>query len=289
MHLNSKTLEELRNLINEKTEYRSGPKLVSFFNQLGFNDTYNYGQGFPSRWMYTDEKLNQINGKPELDKCIKLLFDPINYIGRYTDLDNFISEFNEYLSYDGWRVVRNNKEITFERVRDYDVDAHKSEEVSQDEAKFLNQNYVIKVDQLNIPTSLQPIINERLEEINKCMIAQCPLAAIFLSGSTLEGILLSLATSYPKSFNQANSAPIDKKTGSKKKFDSWSLKDYIDVAYELGYLREDVKKFSHVLRDFRNYIHPYEQMTHKFNPDIHTAEICFQVLKAAIYQVCNNK
>lgn len=69
MILSEKTLEKLRVLINEDTEYRSGPKLVQFFNDLGFQDTY--GQGFPSRWMYTDEKLNVINGSPQLDRCIK--------------------------------------------------------------------------------------------------------------------------------------------------------------------------------------------------------------------------
>lgn len=58
MILNSKTLEKLRLLINEETEYRSGPQLVSFFNDLGSKDIY--GQGFPSRWIYTDNKLSQI-------------------------------------------------------------------------------------------------------------------------------------------------------------------------------------------------------------------------------------
>lgn len=62
MILSEKTLEKLRVLINEDTEYRSGPKLVQFFNDLGFQDTY--VQGFPSRWMYTDEKLSVINGSP---------------------------------------------------------------------------------------------------------------------------------------------------------------------------------------------------------------------------------
>ena len=53
-------------LINEETEYRSGSKLVGFFNKYGFSDSY--GNGFPSRWMYTDEKLKAINGTSELDK-----------------------------------------------------------------------------------------------------------------------------------------------------------------------------------------------------------------------------
>ena len=51
---------------------------MRFINNLGFSDTY--GQGFPSRWVYTDAKLSQINGTPELDKCIKILFSPVNFI-----------------------------------------------------------------------------------------------------------------------------------------------------------------------------------------------------------------
>ena len=41
------------------------------------------------------------------------------------------------------------------------------------------------------------------------------------------------------------------------------------------------KKFSHSLRDFRNYVHPYEQVVSSFTPDEHTAKVCFQALKAA--------
>jgi hypothetical protein len=58
MILNPKTLEKLRNLINEETERRSGQKLVIFFNKFGFSDTY--GPGFPSRWKYTDDRLEKI-------------------------------------------------------------------------------------------------------------------------------------------------------------------------------------------------------------------------------------
>lgn len=63
------------------------------------------------------------------------------------------------------------------------------------------------------------------------------------------------------------------------------MSNFIDVSYEVGFLKEDVKKFSHSLRDFRNYIHPYQQMSIGFQPDEHTAKICFQVLKAALYQI----
>lgn len=57
MKLQSKTIEKLRKLINEETIYRTGPALVSFFNDIGFQDSY--GQGFPSRWIYTEENLKK--------------------------------------------------------------------------------------------------------------------------------------------------------------------------------------------------------------------------------------
>ena len=45
MIISQKTIEKLRELINEETEYRSGSKLVAFFNQYGFRDVY--GMAFP--------------------------------------------------------------------------------------------------------------------------------------------------------------------------------------------------------------------------------------------------
>ena len=85
----------------------------------------------------------------------------------------------------------------------------------------------------------------------------------------------------PQRFNQAPNSPKDM-AGKVKPFPEWSLVQFIDVACELGYLKLDVKKFSHALRDFRNYIHPYQQLSSRFAPDQHTARICLQVLKAGI-------
>ncbi len=93
-----------------------------------------------------------------------------------------------------------------------------------------------------------------------------------------------MALNNPKDFNTASSAPKDK-DGKVRKLHDWTLNDYINTAHELGLIKEDVKKFSHSLRDFRNYIHPYEHMSSGFNPDKHTAKISWQVLKAAIFQL----
>jgi len=283
MNINQKSIEKLRNLINEETEYRSGPKLIEFFNDLGFNDSY--GQGFPSRWKYTDDRLHKINGKPELDKCIRKLFNPVNFVGRISELDKHIHDLNKYLAFDKWKVIRDDTEITFRRV-DKVVLCDDKQDIKADE--FLEKEFKdVTIDQLGLDVFVTEILKLRFEEIKKCFSAQAHLSVIFLSGSSLEGILLGMALKHPKEFNQANTAPKDS-NGKTKQFPDWSLSQLIDVAFELKIIKEDVKKFSHALRDFRNYIHPYQQVSSGFNPDHHTANICFQVLKAAIYQLTIN-
>jgi hypothetical protein len=285
MNLQSKTLEKLRNLINEETEYRSGPKLVDFFNDLGFRDIYSWKGGFPSRWIYTDERLSKINGTPELDKCIKKVFAPVNFVGRFTDLDKLINEFNQYLAFDGWKVIRIDKEISFTKAGKINFESHP--EIKEDD--FLKKEFSeISLDKLGLDVVITDVLNIRFEEIKKCLTAKAPMSVIFLSGSSLEGILLGFALKYPSEFNCSRLAPKNKE-GKVKPFHEWTLNNFIDVANDVGLLKDDVKKFSHSLRDFRNYIHPYEQVSSKFNPDEHTAKICWNVLKAAIYQLTTNK
>ncbi len=286
MLISQKTIEKLRTLINEETEYRSGPQLVSFFNKYGFMDSY--GNGFPSRWLYTENKIQGINGTPELDRCIKDLFAPINFIGRYTELDGFISDFNQYLCFDGWNVVRNGSEITFSRVKGVDIEKEKKKEqkTSVNVTDFLKEEFAdISIEQLHIDSFIFPFLEARINEIKLCLSAKASLSVIFLAGSTLEGVLLGLASNNPSKYNQAKSAPKYNNSDKVKIFNEWTLSSLIDVSCELGFLREDVKKFSHSLRDFRNYIHPYQQMSENFFPDENTAKICFQVLKAALFQI----
>ena len=290
MIISEKTIEILRDLVNEKTEYRTGSKLVALFNKYGFSDSY--GQGFPSRGSYTESRLKEINGTPELDKCIKDIFSPINFVDRYTELDKLINDFNKYLSFDGWMVIRKNQEILITKANVVNIDVEKSKEIvntQTTETDFLNEEFKdINVLTLPIESAILPYIEIRMKEIRLCMEIKSSLSTIFLIGSTLEGILLGVASKKPALYNQAKSAPKDNKTGAVLDFSKWSLSNFIDVSFEVGFIKEDVKKFSHVLRDFRNYIHPYHQMSRNFLPDEHTAKICFQVLKAALFQISTN-
>ena len=279
MKLQQKTTEKLRDLINEGTKYRSGPILVSFFNNLGFNDSY--GTGFPSRWIYTEDKLSRINGTPKIEQCIKQLLSPVNFIERFEELNKHILEFNKYLAFDGYKIVAKGKEIQI--LKNEEEIVVSSENVSEDE--FINRDFKnISIDNLGLDGIITDVLKQRLDEIRKCLTARASLSVIFLSGSMLEGILLGIASKKSKEFNQSSVSPKDQ-SGKAKRFQEWTLSNFIDVAHSLSLLGEDVKRFSHELRNFRNYIHPYEQMAAKFHPDEHTAKICWQVLQTAIHQL----
>lgn len=119
MNLNHTTLQQLREFINQVIEHRSGPRLVEFFNRLGFSDTYE--QGFPSRSKFTDSKLLELNNTPKIEACISLLFSPNNYIGKYNELDRHISKFNEYLDYDGYQITREGKKVIIKSTREENI------------------------------------------------------------------------------------------------------------------------------------------------------------------------
>lgn len=283
MILTPKSLEKLRLLINEETENRSGPQLVLFFNDLGFNDTY--GQGFPSRWKYTDEKLKAINGSPELDKCIRTVLAPANFIGKINELDHHIVEFNKYLTFDKWKITRNGAEIGFNKLQKIEIDETPS---SGNEDEFLKREFTdVSVAKAGLDGVVSDILQQRIKEIERCFPANAYLSVILLAGSTLEGLLLGLALKFPKQFNTSKSSPKDS-NGKVKPFHDWSLSSFIDVVLDIDLIHYDTHKFSHSLRDFRNYIHPFQQMSSGFTPREHTAKICLQVLKAAICEISEN-
>ena len=280
MKLQQKTITKFRELINEETEYRSGPNLVAFFNDLGFNDAY--GQGFPSRWVYTEDKLKTINNTLKMDECIKRIFAPINFVGDFKTLDKHIADFNQYLMFDGYKIARKGQVIVIGKSSETDFDDKITGDVSEDE--FIAKEFKkISLDKLGLGSAVTNVLQQRLDEIEKCLSKKASLSVVFLCGSTLEGVLMGMASKYPKEFNQSRCAC--KNNDKVLPFPDWNLSGLIDTAKDIGLLGEDVKKYSHTLRDFRNYIHPYQQVASEFNPHDHTAKISWQVLQAAIFEI----
>ena len=96
--------------------YRSGPKLVAFFNKMGFRDVYQ--QGFPSRSAFSKEKVAELNGKPKLKDVIREMLDPRLWIELAANghvVEACAIQINEILRHDGYEVIRDGN---FYKVRE---------------------------------------------------------------------------------------------------------------------------------------------------------------------------
>ena len=160
---------------------------------------------------------------------------------------------------------------------------------AKSDENFLQQEFATP-DLKNFPVehAVVSVIESRLHEVRISLEVGAHLSVVVLCGSILEGILLGCAQKHPALFNRSSASP-RKTDGKVKQFHDWTLSQFIDVASDVRILKPDVQKFSHGLRHFRNYIHPYEQMASGFTPDEHTAKLCFQVLKAALASVAGER
>ncbi len=149
------------------------------------------------------------------------------------------------------------------------------------EESFFKEEVLNLLKMLQMDVDFFHILELRVQEFYKCIEVDAPLAAIILCGSILEGVLIEAARQNPKEFNQANASPKDNQQ-KVKQFQKWNLESLINVAHEIGFLKLNIKEYVNFLREFRNCIHPLEQFTKNFDPDIQIVKINFQVLKAAI-------
>jgi hypothetical protein len=82
--------------------YCSGPEIVAFFNQFGPNE--DYGTGFPSRWRYTQSKINDHNGTDSLVRIIEAAVDPRRFFETGYDVQEAVSYLTKYLQFDGYEL-----------------------------------------------------------------------------------------------------------------------------------------------------------------------------------------
>lgn len=86
--------------------YRSGPQLVKFFNQFGTRDVYPSDGGFPTRRIYAQDKIRELNGENILRDVIAKAIDPHEFSKTEKTVEDAVAMLNENLKYEGYEAVR---------------------------------------------------------------------------------------------------------------------------------------------------------------------------------------
>jgi hypothetical protein len=105
------------------------------------------------------------------------LFNPINFVGNIPKLNKHISDFNEYLAFDGWNVIRKNKEITFAKAEVNISEIKNEPEIRED--IFINKEFEDIIPPNLLSETISDIISKRVDEIKLCMQAKASLPKLY--------------------------------------------------------------------------------------------------------------
>jgi hypothetical protein len=92
------------------------------------------------------------------------------------------------------------------------------------------------------------------------------LGALVACGSVVEG-LLTFALLQRKDTAQNSSKAHKDKKGTVLPLEKWNLTNLIDVAAELNLIGKTAKQASWAVKEFRNFIHPYNLVAQSARPD----------------------
>ena len=149
--------------------YRTGHQLVKFFNEYGFDDVY--GQGFPSRWEYAEQKLWLLNDSQAIAKIISDQFDPHLWVDFNLEPEEAVAYINKRLELDGFTLKKDNRKFRLLNLEGLHVELAPSFKANE---------------------TLQHAFESNLEKINKKVLEGDYSGAITNSRSLLETVLYSI-------------------------------------------------------------------------------------------------
>lgn len=134
---------------------------------------------------------------------------------------------------------------------------------------------------------MRSILERRWKEAQTCLENGADLSATIMMGSLLEALLLARINVLPSvaPIFKLKSTPQDKKSGKAKPLTEWTLKDFIEVAHEMKWIRDAAKKVGVVLRDYRNFVHPERELSTGISIDHNDAKMFWAVFNELALQI----
>jgi len=114
--------------------------------------------------------------------------------------------------------------------------------------------------------NLLAVLEEYYRQAQKAATGESYLGVIVGCGSVVEGLLTWALLKKEDEALKSGKAQKDKQ-GKGMPIRQWGLAHLIDVSAELGFIGTTAKQASWALKDFRNFIHPYNVLQQSARPD----------------------
>jgi len=111
------------------------------------------------------------------------------------------------------------------------------------DGNVINEDKAPDFAKLASDPDMEDLLSRRWDETLLCMRGGAHLAATVMMGGLLEALLLARVNIEPnkRGVFTAAAAPKDRGTGQTSPLRDWALKDYLDVAHELGWITRSAK------------------------------------------------
>jgi hypothetical protein len=119
---------------------------------------------------------------------------------------------------------------------------------------------------------LRRLIERDYVELQKVFITGCYKSTIILAGGCIEAILLDLLMSNDAAARASAAAPRN------HDMTRWDLSDLIKVAVDLELVGQGLDKLSHSVREYRNLVHPGNELRSRLAFDAEEARIAIEIL-----------
>jgi hypothetical protein len=119
---------------------------------------------------------------------------------------------------------------------------------------------------------LRMILERDYLEIQRGFIGECWKSVIILCGGAIEAVLTDLLKTNEPQAKASGKAP------KNPDLSRWDLSDLINVAVELKLITPGVEKLSHPIREYRNLVHPGNEIRNKLTFNAEEARIALEVL-----------
>jgi len=150
-------------------------------------------------------------------------------------------------------------------------------------------NDIENLDNLVQDPEMQQILRCRYKEIKNC-IEIAPLAATVMMGGLLEALFLAriLKLEDKKSIFNQKATPIDPKTKKPRNLSEWTLNNFIDISFTMGWVRKAAKDVGINIMEYRNLIHPEKQLRLKISLEPQDSQMFWVIFNELIKQIINS-
>jgi hypothetical protein len=259
--LDLRTIDRLAELICDMggPHQRSVRQIQRFLDGAGWKEPY---PGYGGRVPWLAATITRRND--DLDAVLALVrrvVDPREYGGDTAAARSFIDPVNALLAPDGL-VVGLDGSRPYARTASTGVDG--TERIA---AALSSPELRARIRGLVSDEALADVLVARLDEIDAARTHGAYVLAIVGTGSLVEGLLDDV---------------MKQRDPETRKLKETNLGTLLDRAHKRGWIQPDVLDFSHVVREYRNFVHPREQHKRKITPDEDTVLMCWQPVLALI-------